>query len=136
MSGVLRDGRESGLYQYTSKLNIEGSTVTCAYVSSHPAALHWASISTQTFLKLAKMISSRGKKREKTAPFCCILQAGNGIQPAAADAGVKVRARSIEAGRGGRPGPWEKGETARSRGSASGGEGGDDREGAEGVPQT
>ena len=68
MSGVLRDGRESGLYQYISKLNIEGSTATCAYVSSHPVALHWASISMLPFLKLAKMISVL-VSREKTAHF-------------------------------------------------------------------
>lgn len=118
MSGVLRDGRESGLYQYISKLNIEGSATTCAYVSSHPVALHWASISTLPFLKLAKMISvllSREKKEKKRLHFVPFFHSSirgkwDPTCSSSADAGVTVRARSIEAGRGGRPGPWEKGE--------------------------
>ena len=105
-------------------------------------ALHWASISTLPFLKLAKMISvllSPGKKIEKKrlhfVPFF-----GGKWDPTCSSRRRGEGAGEIDRSRSGRQvgalGEGRAARGARSRGSVSGGEGGDDREGAEGVPQT
>ena len=107
-------------------------------------ALHWASISTLPFVKLAKMISvllSPGKKKKKRKNGSILFHSSGGKwDPTCSSRRRGEGAGEIDRSRSGRQvgalGEGRAARGARSRGSVSGGEGGDDREGAEGVPQT